>query len=121
MSLITTIQNVKKNKDKCIELMESIYQVLYGIVNLHIISETAGSLPPTILDELGKFTETIHKIHTFVEAQHDGYRIKSFFRQAEMNTLLKECQSGVKHALEVFKLRSGAWRCKTQQTTCTGS
>ncbi|KAJ7473000.1 hypothetical protein B0H11DRAFT_1866868 [Mycena galericulata] len=88
--------------------MEYIYQVLYGIVNLHIVSETAGSLPPTTLDELGKFTRTIHKIHTFVEAQHDGNRIKSFFRQSEMNTLLKECQAGVKHALEVFKLKSGA-------------
>ncbi|KAJ7512271.1 hypothetical protein B0H11DRAFT_2346256 [Mycena galericulata] len=96
LSLITTIQNVKKNKDECIQLMESIFQVLYGIVNLHIISETSGSLPPTILDELGKFTKTIHKIHTFLEVQHDGNRIKSFFRQTEMNTLLKECQAGLK-------------------------
>ncbi|KAJ7512323.1 P-loop containing nucleoside triphosphate hydrolase protein [Mycena galericulata] len=88
--------------------MESIYQVLYGIVNLHIVSETTGSLPPTILDELGKFTETIHRIHTFVEAQHDGNRIKNFFRQTELSTLLKECQAGVKHALEVFKLKYGA-------------
>ncbi|KAJ7472861.1 P-loop containing nucleoside triphosphate hydrolase protein [Mycena galericulata] len=108
VALIAAIQNVKKNKDECIQLMESVYQVLYGIVNLHIVSETAGSLPPTSLDDLGKFTETIHRIHMFVEAQHDGNRIKSFFRQSEMSTLLKECRAGVKYALEVFKLESGA-------------
>ncbi|KAJ7429923.1 hypothetical protein B0H11DRAFT_1944003 [Mycena galericulata] len=108
--LITIIQNVKRNKDECIQLMESIYQVLYGIVNLHIVSETAGSLPPTVLNDLGKFTEydsnlaTLkYMMHTFVEAQQDGNKIKNFFRQTEMNTLLKECQAGVKHALEVFK------------------
>ncbi|KAJ7512131.1 P-loop containing nucleoside triphosphate hydrolase protein [Mycena galericulata] len=88
--------------------MECVYQVLYGIVNLHIVSETAGSLPPTSLDDLGKFTETIHRIHMFVEAQHDGNRIKGFFRQSEMSTLLKECRAGLQHALEVFKLESGA-------------
>ncbi|KAJ7441440.1 hypothetical protein B0H11DRAFT_2307802 [Mycena galericulata] len=99
LALMTTIQNVKKNKDECIQLLESIYQVLYGIVNFHIVSETAGRFPPTILHELGKFTET----HMFVEAQYNGNRIKSFFRPTEMNILLKECQTGVKHALEVFK------------------
>ncbi|KAJ7472977.1 hypothetical protein B0H11DRAFT_2236857 [Mycena galericulata] len=66
LASITIIQNVKRNKDVCIQLMESIYQVLYGIVNLHIVSETAGSLAPTVLNDLGKFTEygfglTTHK------------------------------------------------------------
>ncbi|KAJ7472960.1 hypothetical protein B0H11DRAFT_2195851 [Mycena galericulata] len=120
LSLITIIQNVKKNKDECIQLMESIYQVLYGIVNLHIVSETAGSLPPTVLNDLGKFTEygfsltTLkYMMHTFVEAQHDGNRIKSFFRQTEMNTLLKECQAGVKHALEMFKASPTMFKLKS--------
>jgi hypothetical protein len=37
--------------------MENIHQVLYAIINLYIRSETAGSLPPAMLDNIGKFTE----------------------------------------------------------------
>jgi hypothetical protein len=39
--------------------MEDIYQVLFAIVNLHLKSETAGSLPPSMLDHIGKFTECV--------------------------------------------------------------
>ncbi|KAF8173958.1 hypothetical protein K438DRAFT_1980523 [Mycena galopus ATCC 62051] len=108
LSLTKAIQTVKKNKDECIQLMERVHQVLYGIFNLHITSDTPGSLPPIALYDVGKFTQTLHKIHTFVEAQQVGNRIKNFFRQGEMNTLLKDCHSGVQHAMEAFKVESGA-------------
>jgi hypothetical protein len=53
------MQNVKRNRDECIQIMENIHQVLYAIVNLHIKSETAGSLHPAVLDHIGKFMEYI--------------------------------------------------------------
>ncbi|KAJ7927018.1 P-loop containing nucleoside triphosphate hydrolase protein [Mycena leptocephala] len=101
------IQNVKRNRDDCIRLLENIHQILYTIVNLHIKSETAGSLHPTMLGHIGKFTETLQKIHTFVEAQQDGSKIKYFLRHSEMNTLLKDCHSGLDEVLEVFKIKIG--------------
>lgn len=114
-------QNVKRNKDGCIKLMENIHAILYVIIDLHVKSETPGSLPPVISDRVGKFTEyfvfhgfisnywfnqyrTLHKIHTFLEAQQDGNKIKNFFRQNEMNTLRKDCQAGLEDALTVFKV-----------------
>ncbi|KAJ7131190.1 hypothetical protein C8R44DRAFT_731450 [Mycena epipterygia] len=100
-------QNVKRNKDECIRLMENIHAILYAITNLHIKSETVGSLPPAITDHIGKFTETLHKIHTFVQAQQDGSKIKYFFRQNEMNTLCKDCHLGLDEALKVFKVETG--------------
>ncbi|KAJ7462859.1 hypothetical protein FB451DRAFT_1494894 [Mycena latifolia] len=100
LSLITAVQNVKKNREDCIQLLENAYPVLCVIVNLHIKSETKGNLPPVALDHVGKFMETLHKIHTFVEAQQDGSKIKSFFRQTEMKTLLSECRTGLQQALE---------------------
>ncbi|KAJ7446981.1 hypothetical protein FB451DRAFT_1536703 [Mycena latifolia] len=103
LSLITVVQNVKKNKEDCIQLLENVYQLLCAIVNLHIKSETKGNPPPATLHHVWKFMETLHKIHTFVEAQQDGSKIKSFFRQTEMKTLLSECQGGLQQALEVFK------------------
>ncbi|KAJ7474960.1 hypothetical protein FB451DRAFT_1465264 [Mycena latifolia] len=106
LSLMTAVQNAKKNKEDCIQLLENVYQLLCAIVNLHIKSETKGNLPPATLDHVGKFMETIHKIHTFVEAQQDGSRIKSFFRQTETKTLLSECQVRLQQALEVFKTQT---------------
>ncbi|KAJ7462908.1 hypothetical protein FB451DRAFT_1180550 [Mycena latifolia] len=108
LSLITVVQNVKKNKEDCIQLLENVYQLLCAIVNLHIKSETKGNLPPATLDHVGKFMETLHKIHTFVEAQQDGSKIKSFFRQTEMKTLLSECRAGLQEAVEVFKMQEEA-------------
>jgi hypothetical protein len=52
-------------------------------------------------------SRTLHKIHTFVEAQQDGSKIKYLFRQGEMNTLLKACHTGLDTALEVFKVYFG--------------
>ncbi|KAJ7131294.1 hypothetical protein C8R44DRAFT_731531 [Mycena epipterygia] len=53
------------------------------------------------MDNIEKFTDTLHKIHTFIEAQQDGSKIKHFFRQGAMNTLRQECHTGLQQAVEV--------------------
>lgn len=53
------VQNVKKNKAECTQLLEDVLQVLYAILNLHIKSETTGSLPPGMSHEVGRFTEYV--------------------------------------------------------------
>ncbi|KAJ7457766.1 hypothetical protein FB451DRAFT_1372419 [Mycena latifolia] len=58
-----------------------------------------------MLKHLGKFTETLLKIHTFVEAQQEKSKIKQFFRQGEMRALLKDCFKGLGQALEAFKIQ----------------
>ncbi|KAJ7816965.1 hypothetical protein B0H14DRAFT_2843845, partial [Mycena olivaceomarginata] len=107
LSLMAMVQNMKQNKNECAKLMENIHQVLYAIVNLHMKSETAGSLPPMVVDHIGKFLETLHKIYTFIEVQQEGNKMKQIFRQSEMNTLLKECQAGLYEAFEIFKIKTG--------------
>ncbi|KAJ7712663.1 hypothetical protein B0H14DRAFT_3637647 [Mycena olivaceomarginata] len=70
-SLLDHIQAVKQNKDSCVQLMEQTYTLINAIIVVHG-SATSGVLPPTILENIGKFTEhTLHKIHTFVEAQRN--------------------------------------------------
>ncbi|KAJ7508971.1 hypothetical protein B0H11DRAFT_1901742 [Mycena galericulata] len=117
-SLISALQNVKKNKEECIKLVENVHEVLCAIVNLHIKSDTPGSLSFATLDHVRKFTQisnnasnlvrTLHKIHTFVEAQKDGSKIKYFFRQTEMASLLKDCHNGLKEASEKFQIETSA-------------
>ncbi|KAJ7871092.1 hypothetical protein B0H13DRAFT_2280538 [Mycena leptocephala] len=44
---------------------------------VHINSDTGAELPPSVLTHIAKFTETLHKIHTFVEAQQKGSTLKN--------------------------------------------
>ncbi|KAF8143939.1 hypothetical protein K438DRAFT_594779 [Mycena galopus ATCC 62051] len=105
-SLINLVQNVKQNKNECTQLMENIHHILYGIVKLHIESETVGSLSPSMLDNIGKFIETLHKIYTFVEAQQQGKKIKDLFGNNGMNKLLQDCHAGLKQAQEILGIQT---------------
>ncbi|KAJ7460157.1 hypothetical protein FB451DRAFT_1500392 [Mycena latifolia] len=57
-----------------------------------------------LCSEVTSTCSTLHKIHVFVNAQHDGSTFKRLFRQSETTALLKECQQGLQQALDVFKL-----------------
>ncbi|KAJ7490440.1 hypothetical protein FB451DRAFT_1165804 [Mycena latifolia] len=104
-SLLTAVQTVRRNRDDCTQLMEQIYSLLYAIISLHIQSEIGLDLSPGRLNDLAKLTETIHKIHTFVEAQQEKSRIKQFFHQSEMSILFQECNTGLQQALDTFKAK----------------
>ncbi|KAF8166948.1 hypothetical protein K438DRAFT_1856801 [Mycena galopus ATCC 62051] len=105
-SLINLVQNVKQNKNECAQLMENIHHILYAVVKLHIKSETVGSLPLLMLDNIGKFVETLHKIYTFVEAQQQGNKLMHLFHKNEMNKLLQDCHAGLKQAQEMFGIQT---------------
>jgi hypothetical protein len=89
-------------------------------VILHIKAD--AELPIQVLDHVGKFTEyffgpfityhtltkgirILHKIYTFVEAQQKGNRVKSLFRQGELGTSLKDCQTGLQQSFDFFQVR----------------
>ncbi|KAJ7884258.1 hypothetical protein B0H13DRAFT_1890039 [Mycena leptocephala] len=103
-SLLKNIQTVKQNKNECSQLMEQTYELLNAILIVHIKSDTGGELPPSVLTHIGKFTETLHKIHTFVEAQQNGSKFKKFFRRGEMSMLLKDCKAGLQQGFEIFQV-----------------
>jgi hypothetical protein len=47
---------------------------------------------------------TLHKIHTYVEAQQKGSTLKNLFQQSEMSTLLKDCKAGLQQGLKIFQV-----------------
>ncbi|KAJ7042195.1 P-loop containing nucleoside triphosphate hydrolase protein [Mycena alexandri] len=104
-SLLELVQTVKQNKDECAELMEHTHELLKAIIGVYIKSDTGPELPPSILTEITRFTETLHKIHTFVEAQQTGSKIKKFFRQGELSVLLKDCKAGLQQGLDFFNIK----------------
>ncbi|KAJ7911590.1 hypothetical protein B0H13DRAFT_1875699 [Mycena leptocephala] len=103
-SLLEHMQTIKQNKNICTKLLEQTSQLLNAIMMVHIKSDTGGELPPSMLSHIGKFTETLHKVHTFVEAQQVGSKVKIFFRQGEMSRLLNECKVGLQQGYDIFEV-----------------
>ncbi|KAJ7787771.1 hypothetical protein B0H14DRAFT_3579018 [Mycena olivaceomarginata] len=118
-AVLENIQTVNKHKEDSVQLLEQIHKLLDAIVILHIKAD--AELPIEVLDHVRKFTEyfsgpfityhvltkgirILHKIYTFVEAQKKGNRVKSFFRQGELGTLLKDCQAGLQQSFDFFQV-----------------
>ncbi|KAJ7669448.1 hypothetical protein DFH06DRAFT_1294224 [Mycena polygramma] len=70
----------------------------------NVESDTGVELAPTVLNHIRKFIETLHKTHSFIEAQQKGSKIKRLFRQDELNTLLKNCKDGLQQGLDYFHI-----------------
>ncbi|KAJ7891656.1 hypothetical protein B0H14DRAFT_1059691 [Mycena olivaceomarginata] len=87
--------------------MENIHQIVCAIFNLYLKSEIVGSLPPSMVDNIGHFIGTLRKIYTFVEAQQDKNMFKQLFRNSELSTLHNDCRVGLDYALNVFKINTG--------------
>ncbi|KAJ7111353.1 hypothetical protein C8R44DRAFT_257761 [Mycena epipterygia] len=104
VSLIAALDMVKRNKDGCAQLMEDIHYIIYAIINLHMRSEPRGELSPEVLHYIGKFADTLHKIHGFIEAQQDGNKFKQLFRQSEMNQVFYDCNKRLQEILDIFKV-----------------
>ncbi|KAJ7610603.1 hypothetical protein DFH06DRAFT_1305995 [Mycena polygramma] len=103
-SLLKNVETIKGNKDTCIQLLEHTHELLNAILVTHIKSDTGAELPPSVLGHIGKFTETLHKIHTFIEAQQKGNKIKRLFKQGELAALLKNCKEDLQEGLDCFEI-----------------
>ncbi|KAJ7857962.1 hypothetical protein B0H14DRAFT_678239, partial [Mycena olivaceomarginata] len=103
-AVLKNVQIITQHKDDCVQLLEQIYQLLNTIVILHITSDAGGEMPIEVLNHVGKFTEILHKIYMFVEAQQKGNKVKNFFRQGEMSTLFKDCQAGLQQSFDFFQI-----------------
>ncbi|KAJ7114644.1 hypothetical protein C8R43DRAFT_961257 [Mycena crocata] len=102
-SLLSMMQTVQKNKDDCTWLMEQACSLVYAVISVHVECEVRLDLPPSTLNQLGKATETLHKIHSFVEAQQEKSKIKWFLKQGEMNILFNACKTGLQQVLDDFE------------------
>ncbi|KAJ7866582.1 hypothetical protein B0H14DRAFT_2573315 [Mycena olivaceomarginata] len=97
-SLLENIEGVKQNKNECALVMEQTHKLLNAIIIAHMKSHTCGNLPTNVLNHIGKFTKTLHKIHTFVEAQQNNSKIKRFS--------IRDCKAGLQEGFDFFQIKS---------------
>ncbi|KAJ7140340.1 hypothetical protein C8R46DRAFT_1200749 [Mycena filopes] len=103
-SLAKLILTIKHNKEDCAELMEHASQLLAAVVDVYLKSDNGEDLAPSVLNQIGNLTTTLHKIHAFIEAQQTGSKLKIFFRQGELGALLKSCKADLQHELAFFSV-----------------
>ncbi|KAF7344081.1 hypothetical protein MVEN_01697700 [Mycena venus] len=100
-----TVQRVKKNKDTCMKMTERIYELVCAIIN--ICRDAEAELVPAMVRSIAQFSETLEKILTFARNQLTGGLLRWMFRSMEDADLIKECNAGLKHALDVLGVQSG--------------
>ncbi|KAJ6592490.1 hypothetical protein B0H19DRAFT_1055209 [Mycena capillaripes] len=101
-------QTIKQNKTNCAQLLEETYKLLHAIIFVLMKSNTGGELQPDTLKHIANFTETLYKIHTFVDAQRTGSKIKTLFRRGEMSALLKDCKTGLEQAFIFLQIQTAS-------------
>ncbi|KAJ6452360.1 hypothetical protein C8R47DRAFT_1204351 [Mycena vitilis] len=106
-SLIRNLETIKQNKDQCAQFLEQAHELLNAVLVTCIKSDTGMDLAPSVLIHIAKLTETLHKVHTFIEAQQKGSKIKRLFRQGELSNLLQGCKEGLQQGLDSFKIDMG--------------
>ncbi|KAJ6464348.1 hypothetical protein C8R45DRAFT_1107256 [Mycena sanguinolenta] len=106
LSLAGQAENIKRNKEDCVRLMEQVHPILCAIIDLHVKSDSGNVLPPATLDHLGAFVQTLQKIHTYLEAQQDRSRIKQLFHQNTTRALLQGCEAELRQVLVAFQVQN---------------
>ncbi|KAJ7801838.1 hypothetical protein B0H14DRAFT_1673352 [Mycena olivaceomarginata] len=96
-----TVQRVKDNKDACMKMTERAYELLCAIIN--ICRDAEAEVAPAMVRSIIQFSETLEKILAFVRNQVKGGLL---FRSMEDVDLIKECNAGLKHALDVLGVQS---------------
>ncbi|KAJ7744889.1 P-loop containing nucleoside triphosphate hydrolase protein, partial [Mycena metata] len=105
-SLLKLIQTIKQDKTECAQLMEQTHVILSAIIGVYVRLDTGIELPPSTSNEIANFTQTLHKLHTFIEAQQSGSKVKKLFRQGELNGLLKDCKAGLQQGIQFFQIKT---------------
>ncbi|KAJ7745160.1 hypothetical protein B0H14DRAFT_2542049 [Mycena olivaceomarginata] len=103
--IMETVQRVKDNKDACMQMTERAYELVCAII--YICRDAEAELAPAMVRSITQFSETLEKILIFVRNQVKGGFLRRIFRPMEDADLIKECNTGLKYALDVFEVQSG--------------
>ncbi|KAJ7262367.1 P-loop containing nucleoside triphosphate hydrolase protein, partial [Mycena rebaudengoi] len=106
-SILNCLQSVKSHKEVCFEMAERIHEVLCIIIRLCSSAETDGMLPPALLYDIARFSNTMEKIYTFVKAQGPKGRIKQLFKAINDASSLEACQDHLERSLIAFRISTG--------------
>ncbi|KAJ7869971.1 hypothetical protein B0H13DRAFT_1896417 [Mycena leptocephala] len=105
LMILELVSASKATKDQTIQLVEQIHEILCAIIGLYSSTAIDQILPPDVLYGIGKFTETLQKIYTFMKGQQAMGKIKQLFKQGISAVRLEVCRAGLQEALAAFRVQ----------------
>ncbi|KAJ7279991.1 hypothetical protein C8J57DRAFT_1220518 [Mycena rebaudengoi] len=104
LSVLKCVESVRTYRQDCVHMVEQIHEILCSILKLYSMCEPKV-LPTALLYDIGKFTETLQKVLTFLKAQQRIGKIKGFFRQTDSAVRLEVCKQELNHTLDRLKVQ----------------
>ncbi|KAJ7490880.1 hypothetical protein FB451DRAFT_1221318 [Mycena latifolia] len=104
-SIIPLVQGIKRNKDRCVRMVEEVNELLSSLAT--VVLDSKHPPTPKVLDQIGGLAQTLQKFHACLRAQQEIGRIKRFFKQVELTVQLDTCEAELSAAVETFKIRAG--------------
>ncbi|KAJ7459308.1 hypothetical protein FB451DRAFT_572020 [Mycena latifolia] len=104
-AILGIVQSFKVQKQEYLQLVEQIHQLLWVVIDLCVGSQTTALIPPSILNSIGNFAQTLQKIHSVLERQQAMGTLKRFLRAGNAQQL-EQCRAELRDALTGFALHS---------------
>ncbi|KAJ7192413.1 P-loop containing nucleoside triphosphate hydrolase protein, partial [Mycena pura] len=107
-AILNTVQvsHDRSNEEQVMTMLEKIHEILCAIIHLYAHCQTDGALPPALLYDIAKFTETLQKIYGFMKSQQGIGKIKQLFKQFDPATQLKAWEEELQGSLARFQLQT---------------
>ncbi|KAF7373620.1 hypothetical protein MSAN_00572400 [Mycena sanguinolenta] len=102
--VVETVQSVKTKKDECAALVQQIHRVLCAIIDFVCTLNISPFLAPALFDSMATFSQTLHKIQTFIRAQQSMGILERFLRQQANTAQLEDCKLSLRRALDIFSI-----------------
>ncbi|KAJ7690808.1 hypothetical protein B0H17DRAFT_1134079 [Mycena rosella] len=112
-AISAAVQSAKSNREQCTIMMEQIHGILCTIIQLCSSYDSEGTLPPALLYDIARFTETLQKLHAFLKTQLGLGKIKQLFKQSDTATQLKAYQEELQNSLGRLKVQAGGAAAST--------
>ncbi|KAJ7162858.1 hypothetical protein C8R46DRAFT_1352719 [Mycena filopes] len=106
--ILDCVRAVKTAKESTLEIVAQIHEILCAIISLYSENVVSQSLPPSLLYDIGRFTETLQKIFTLMKAQQEMGKIKQLLKHTENALQWDICKAGLQAAMDALKIQTGA-------------
>ncbi|TFK37279.1 hypothetical protein BDQ12DRAFT_724427, partial [Crucibulum laeve] len=102
--IIQTVETVRYNRDECLRMTESTYELMCAIIN--ICKNTEAELLPAMVRNIEHFEDTLYKLLSYVRMHVDGTLLRRVIKHIQISSLLADCNKGIQRALDVLGVQS---------------
>ncbi|KAJ7046392.1 hypothetical protein C8F04DRAFT_1064144 [Mycena alexandri] len=105
--ILDFVRASRTTKQHSIQMVEQIHEILFAIISLYSETVVARILPPSLLHDISKFTETLQKIYSFMQAQQGMGKIKQLLNHTDSTLQLDAYRAGLQDAMHALRIQTG--------------